>query len=116
MGSGQIEQRKELRQRLTRLPAGALSVRSGDRLWHVVAVRDVSPSGISLCVAEPLPVGQPVTLVWRGEDMRAEFTGYTAWCAAADTLPETLTGSHPCAQIVGLSLHGLQQLACLMQG
>ncbi|MEY8876668.1 MAG: PilZ domain-containing protein [Leptothrix sp. (in: b-proteobacteria)] len=115
MGSRQIEQRKELRQHITRLPAGALSVRSGDHLWHVIAVRDVSPSGISLCVAEPLPVGQSVTLVWRGEDMRAEFTGYTAWCAAAETMPECAV-EHPCTQIVGLSLHGLRQLACLMQG
>ncbi|MFM2058008.1 MAG: hypothetical protein RLY71_2393 [Pseudomonadota bacterium] len=115
MGSRQIEQRKELRQNITRLPAGALSVRSGDRLWHVIAVRDISDNGISLCVADALPVGQPVTLVWRGESMRAEFTGYTAWCAAAETLPEC-AAEHPCTQIVGLSLHGLQQLACLMQG
>jgi hypothetical protein len=108
------EQRTESRQRFGGLPAGVLSVHTPDRLWHVLAVRDVSANGISLCVDEPLPVGQPVTLIWRGADLRAEFIGYTAWCAPVETLPDPAE-NHLGRQVVGLSMHGLQQLACFLR-
>lgn len=110
------EQRREPRLAPPDFPAGAVSVRAHDgRLWHVLTVRDLSANGISVCVDEPMPVGQPVTLVWRGEQMRAEFSGYTAWCAPAETLPD-VADRYPGSQVAGLSLHGLQQLHSLLKG
>lgn len=108
-----LEQRSEARQRLAHLLPDELRVRVGDRTWRVIAVRDVSPSGISLCAEEALEPGQRVTLVWQNRTLRAEFVGAVAWVAPA----ELISGLPPrCAgyQVAGLDMHGPQQLASLL--
>lgn len=108
------EQRSEVRQWHGGLPAGELRVVTQGRVWRVVAVRDVSPSGVSLCVEEPLEIGQRVSLVWHRDGLHAEFSGFVAWSAASDSLADL---PPECAgrQVVGLSMTGPQQLVCLLQ-
>ena len=108
------DKRTEARHRIVGPAAGELRVRTQSHMWRVLAVRDVSPSGISLCPEGELQRGQPVTLVWHNDGIYAEFTGFVAWVRSAETqadLPAECAGH----QIAGLQMHGPQQLASLLR-
>ncbi len=73
------ELRGEARRTFTQPPQGEFSVIANDVVYAVIAVHDVSSSGIRLRVAQPLGVSTQVSVRYRHAPLDLELNGITCW-------------------------------------
>jgi hypothetical protein len=79
----------------------------------VVALRDVSASGLSVYVQQDMPTAHAVTIELRIGTMRLDFAAQVAWSARAENLGDDVDIS-PGEFVVGLALTGQQALATML--
>lgn len=81
--SGQ-ERRRHQRQRFRKVSGGVkFSVRLDDQICEILAVHDVSISGIRLGLTRQLAVGQALELIAQENDFSVSVLGTVRWCASA---------------------------------
>ena len=89
----QTNQRRPQRFPLDKLPHDAVvMVRSKSSLQPVHQIRDISDSGISFYVDEPLDVSARITIEYTDHSMKIEVYGRVAWCSRRTELPGFATG------------------------
>jgi hypothetical protein len=79
----------------------------------VVALRDVSASGLSVYVQTGMPTAHAVTIELRIGTMRLDFAAQVAWSARVESLGDDAEIS-PGEYAVGLALTGQQALATML--
>ncbi|MFM2066264.1 MAG: hypothetical protein RLZZ584_1173 [Pseudomonadota bacterium] len=126
-----LEQRREARRMLGIRPIGEMVLYALDRTptsaagldpaaariagegVPVVALRDVSASGLSVYVQHDMPTAHAVTIELRIGTMRLDFAAQVAWSARAESLGDDAK-SVPGEYVVGLALTGQQALATML--
>ena len=73
------ELRNEERRSFDEQPAGQFTVRVADRSVPVLAIQDVSSSGLRADVSSPLGVSTAIRLCYRREDIYVELNAITCW-------------------------------------
>jgi len=91
------ELRGEARRTFTEPPQGVFSVIAGGIDFEVIAVHDVSSSGIRLQVARPLGVATHVSVRYRHDPLDLNLNGITCWETPAN-------GDTDDTRIVGIDL------------
>jgi hypothetical protein len=91
------ELRGEARRAFTQPPQGEFSVIADDVVHAVIAVHDVSSSGIRLRVARSLGVSRHVSVRYRHAPLDLELNGITCWESPVE-------GEDPAMRIVGIDL------------
>ncbi|MEY4748184.1 MAG: hypothetical protein RIQ60_398 [Pseudomonadota bacterium] len=80
---------------------------------EVIALRDVSASGLSVYVDMDMPTAHAVTIELRIGTMRMDFAAQVAWSGRAESLGDDAENL-PAEYAVGLSLTGQQALATML--
>lgn len=89
--------RSEERRSFDEQPAGEFSIRIADRRIAVLALQDVSSTGLRADVASPLGVSTTILLCYRRADIYLELNAITCW--------ESPIAAHPGeARTVGIEL------------
>ncbi len=73
------ERRSESRKVLSGPQQGELSVRFQGRELPALAIVDVSPTGVGLLLAEPVPVGTQLEVSYRHDAVEIHMAGIAIW-------------------------------------
>lgn len=98
-----IEQRKQERYRLLRQPDAPVIVRTGWLRSPVMAVKDVSPGGVSLYLERELPVSTRLSIEYAAPGLTLNVEGLVAWCRARHESDTDLLHLPP-AWVLGVEL------------
>ncbi|AXS80928.1 PilZ domain-containing protein [Dechloromonas sp. HYN0024] len=78
------EKRKQERHSFENPPEGALFLLSNGARLEVAGINDISNSGVSLGLDQPLVVAQQVTVGFADAAVCVQVRGTVTWCAPAD--------------------------------
>jgi alcohol dehydrogenase class IV len=98
----ETEKRKQGRLAINRQPAGKMIIHIAEERCPVMAVNDISPSGVSFLVDRRVAVQSQVSIEYKDSEVNLELNGIVTWCTARDDSDNSqgLAGSH----LVGVEL------------
>lgn len=104
-----VERRKQERITLAQQPLGQLTVCVADQHFPVMAVKDISNSGLNVLVDVDIPERTHITVEYADDTVQLDVYGIVAWRAA---LPDPALGSS--GRILGIELLSPTLLAAFL--
>ncbi|HLP96941.1 MAG TPA: PilZ domain-containing protein [Sideroxyarcus sp.] len=98
------DHRKEKRSSSPRQPKGKLQLIVGAQRHHVIAVKDISPTGVRLEIGIAVAIGTPILVRYFDDKVDLQLNGIVVWNSASEPGAQGL--AQPDACIIGIKLAG----------